>query len=206
MTSKAERKRRKKAAQITMPGGETIPQRIAGPGRPRKCPEDARRAALEARCRVSGIPVTPDTLKAAVAPSFGDDVGLCIHASAKGDQAAAMWATFCRIGAARRLYRMRYLGQTGDPQNAAIAMQSDAMMVDPDLRVDMRSPEERDAAAKRAEAYWRERLDMIRIPQHRMALRSAADGFGGPWWRDGKPTQAGLHVVEGLRVVVEGGA
>lgn len=53
MTSKAERARRKKAARISMPGGEVIDQRIEGPGRPRVVAEDPRKTALEARCRQS---------------------------------------------------------------------------------------------------------------------------------------------------------
>lgn len=53
MTSKAERKRRKKAATISLPGGESVPQRIEGAGRPRKMAEDPRKTALQARCRRS---------------------------------------------------------------------------------------------------------------------------------------------------------
>lgn len=216
MASKAERKRRKRL--VTLPGGEAVPQR-AGQGRrvDLERAEDARRAPLEARLRVAGIPATPEALKAAVAPVFSDPVGLCIQfmtkaeakdsddgdAEAKArDEARGLWETFARIAAARRLYLMRNIGQTGDPQNSAIAMIPEPMQADPGLTVDLRSPEERDAAAKRAEEYWRGKLDAIQVPQWRMALRSAADGFGGPWWRDGKPTLAGQHVVAGLRVVV----
>lgn len=201
MTSKAERKRRK--AKINLAGGETAKQRPAGRDRRHiNQAEDARKPALEARCRVAGIPITPDAIKEAVAPVFGDDVGLCIRAIAK-DDAAKLWDAFCRLTAARRLWRMRHLGMTGDPQNSAIAMIPEAMETDTSLRVDLRTAEERDQAADRAEAYWRGQLDKIAIPQWRSALRSAADGFAGPYWRDGKPTQAGQWVVEGLKVVAE---
>lgn len=203
MASKAERKRRKNRtrAKTTLPGGEVIVN-AANDGRKPK--ENPMNVALEARLRVAGIPVTPEALKAAVEPSYGDEVGLCINALATGDMARAMWDTFCRLQAARRLYRMRHIGQTGDPQNSAIAMVPDAMQADPGLTIDIRTPEERDEAAKRAEAYWRGKLDKIPVPQLRMALRSAADGFNGPWWRDGKPTRAGRWAVDGLRWVVNG--
>lgn len=204
MTSKAERKRRKKAAQITMPGGETIPQRIGGPGRPRKCPEDARRAALEARCRVSGIPVTPDTLKAAVAPSFGDDVGLCIHALAKGDEATRLWDTFCHLAASYRNYMALYVGQTGNPQCAAIAMIPDPMETDPGLRVDLRSHDEKVAAAKASWAAWERKIAALPFPQLRMAINGVLRGFlgDGTLWRDGQPTDTGRTVVAALRGMV----
>ena len=52
MSSKAERKRRKIAARISLSGGETVPQRIDGPGRPRNMAEDARKSALETRQRL----------------------------------------------------------------------------------------------------------------------------------------------------------
>ncbi len=135
-------------------------------------------------------------------PLRGSDIGQCILSLDAGKALSAeMWKVWCKMGAARRLYRMRYLGKTGDPQNAAIAMQSDAMQVDPDLRVDMRSPEERDEACKRAEAYWTAQMDRIAVPQWRMALRSAVDGFNGPWWVDGRATQGGKWAAEGLRVI-----
>lgn len=194
--------KRARARRVSLANGETAPVTVDKRGRPVKGAEDARKPALEARCRVAGIPITQDTLKAAVAPVFGDAVGLCIRAVAP-DQAEALWDAFCRMTAARRLWRMRILGQTGDPQNSAITMIPEPMQADTGLTVDLRTAEERDQAAARAEAYWRRQLDRIAIPQHRMALRSAAAGFGGPYWRDGKPTQAGRWVVEGLKVVSE---
>lgn len=199
MQTKSQKRARQR--RISLAGGQAV-DAVAKQGRRRDLDraEDARRGPLEARCRVAGIPITPDTLRAAVAPVFGDDVGLCIQALAP-DQIAPLWDAFCRLVAARRLWRMRHLGLTGDPQNSAIAMIPEPMQTDPSLHVDLRTAEERDAAAETAEAYWRGQLDRITIPQHRMELRSAADGFGGPWWRDGKPTQAGRWVVEGLRVV-----
>lgn len=182
-----------------MAGGKQVDQLPSGKDRRHtNQAEDARKPALEARCRFAGITATPDSIKAAVSPVFGDDIGLCIHAESKPDEVPKLWDAFCRMTAARRLWRMRHLGITGDPQNSAIAMIPEPMQADPSLHVDIRTTEERDQAASRAEAYWRGQLDIIAIPQWRSALRSAADGFGGPWWRDGRPTQAGKWVVAGL--------
>lgn len=202
MKTKSQQRARKR--RVSLAGGGSVAQLPSGRDRRHtNQPEDARRSALEARVRVAGIPATPDSLKAAAAPSFGDDVGLCIWAEAKPDEVGKLWGAFCRLTAARRLWRMRHLGLTGEPQNSAMPMIPNPMQADFSLRVDTRTAEERDQAADRAEAYWRGQLDRITIPQWRGALRSAADGFGGPWWRDGKPTQAGKWVVEGLRVVCE---
>lgn len=75
MTSIAERRRRKRAAKITLPGGESIPQRIEGAGRPRNNPEDARKTALQARCRVFGARDAKDGKSASGDPLWGCSVG-----------------------------------------------------------------------------------------------------------------------------------
>lgn len=201
MASKAERKRRKKAAQITMPGGATVPQRIEGAGRPRKTAEDARRTALQARLRVAGIPDTPETLKAAVAPAYGHDAGLCINAIAKGDEAARLWDAFCHISASYRNYMALYVGNTGTPQCAAIAMIPEPMETDPGLRVDLRSHDEKVRAAKASWAAWEKRIAALPVPVLRWAINGTLRGFmgDGTLWRDGKPTDTGKAVVAALR-------
>ena len=78
MTSRAERKRRKKAASISLPGGETVPQRIDGPGRPRNMAEDARKTALQARCRVFAGNDGPKDEGASGDPLWGCSVGRLI--------------------------------------------------------------------------------------------------------------------------------
>jgi hypothetical protein len=64
MTSKAERKRRKHQARasITLPGGTTVPQvQTNDPKRER--PEDARKTALQARCRTSAALMSAQAVK-----------------------------------------------------------------------------------------------------------------------------------------------
>lgn len=78
MTSIAEKRRRKKAAKITMPGGAEIPQRIEGPGRPRKLAEDARQTALQARMRVYAGKDGPKDERASGEPLWGCSVGRLI--------------------------------------------------------------------------------------------------------------------------------
>ena len=204
MTSKAERRRKKR---ITLPGGQQIDQKPSGRDRTdvgqRKQAEDARRGPLEARCRVAGISITPDALKAAVAPDFGHDVGLCIRAIIKGDEAAKAWDTFSHISASYRNYMVYFVGTTGNPQSAAIAMIPEPMETDPSLRVDLRSHEEKVRAAKAAWAAWEKRIAALPFPQMKWAINGTLRGFmgEGTLWRDAKPTDTGRTVVAALRAM-----
>lgn len=204
MTSKAQRKRRKKAATISMPGGESVPQPIEGAGRPRKMAEEPRKTALETRLRIRGIPDSPDNRKRAVAPAFGHDVGLCIDAILMGEDAARAWDTFTHISASYRNYMTLFIGQTGNPQGAAIAMIPDPMETDPSLRIDIRTHDEKVRAAKASWAAWEARLAALPFPQFRWAIEGTLRGFMGEGrlWLDAKPTSTGLTVVAALRAIV----
>jgi hypothetical protein len=204
MTSKAA-KRRAKKARITLPGGDEIPQRAKqGRRTDLERAEDARRKPLEARLRIAGIPATPDTLRAAVAPAFGHDVGLCINATVKGDEAAKAWDAFMHLSASYRNYMAFYVGQTGSPQCAAIAMIPEPMETDPSLRVDLRSHDEKVRAAKASWAAWEKRIADLPFPQMRWAINGTLRGFMGEGilWRDAKPTDTGRTVVAALRAMV----
>ena len=204
MTSVAEKRRRKKAAKITLPGGAEIPQRATGRDRRHtNQPEDARKGPLEARLRVAGICPTAEAIKAAVAPAFGHDVGLCINAITKGDEATKAWDTFTHLCASYRNYQMLYVGQTGNPQCAAIAMIPEPMETDPSLRVDLRTHDEKVRAAKASWAAWEVRIKALPFPQFRMAIGGVLRGFlgDGTLWRDGKPTDTGRTVVAAIRAM-----
>lgn len=207
MTSQAERRRRKRA-RITLAGGLQIDQKPSGRDRvdvgQRKQAEDARKGPLEARLRVAGIPPTPDSLKAAVAPDFGHDVGLCIRATVKGDEATKAWDAFCHLSASYRNYMAYYVGTTGNPQCAAIAMIPEPMETDPSLRVDLRSHDEKVRAAKASWQAWEKRIAALPFPQMKWAINGTLRGFlgDGTLWRDAKPTDTGRTVVAALRAMV----
>lgn len=191
--TKAQRRRRPKHAGMTMPMGEVAAPRTTQGSR--KPPEDAARAALEARCRAFGVSPTPDAMKALSAPPMGCDVGRCIVAIIGADW-RPLWDTWQALSAARANYAMRILGTTANPQGSAIAMQSDALQADPGLTVDLRTADERDAAAIRADAYWTDLLTRLPTPMHRWCLRQ---GLGeGELWRAGEPTGKGRLAVASL--------
>ena len=208
MSSKAakRRARRRKAAVISLPGQEPVQQRPAGRDRTHtnQPSEDPRKQALDARCRYAGVTANRDGRRAVSDPLCGHDVGLCIRNIIKGrDAQARLWDCWQAMTAVRRLWRMRYLGVTGDPQGSAIAMLPDVLQTDQGLTVDLRTPADRDRAAKRAEAYWYGRVESIPSLTDRMALRSAIDGFGPALWRDQSPTRFGAQVVRALQSLVD---
>lgn len=204
MASKAERRARKRAARrITLAGGAQIDQRPTGRDRTHtNQPEDARRTALEARCRIAGQSATKDALLASTAPLRGCAVGLCIEAlHQEPETQASLWDTWQAMSIARRAWRLRNLGQSGDPQAAAIAMLPDAMQADPSLRIDMRTAAERDLDAKRAADEWEAAINRLPVPQLKAALRYALDGFPVEFWRDAAPTGNGRNVVRALELI-----
>ena len=79
MTSKAQRKRRKNRAKasITVPGGEAVPQTQPKDSR-RGRAEDARKTALQARCRVFASADSPKDESAFSDPRWGCSVGRLI--------------------------------------------------------------------------------------------------------------------------------
>lgn len=204
MMTMGERLRRKKnraAAEIsaTKPG-----KRQGKDRRGTNKPEDARKNALEARCKQSGRSVTPEQLTASASPLRGSAVGLCIEALADAADHARLWQTWCDVVNALEAWRMRNTGQTGHPKCATIAMMPDDMQTDQSATVDLRTPAERDAAAKRRADDW-ERIIRTLPPQLSGALRGARYGFlsDAAIWRDGEPTEQGRRVVMALRKVME---
>lgn len=194
MASKAERKRRTRNRKISLPGGETSHHPISA-GRPVQ--EDALAVAREARARVYAVPI-----KAALDPMRGSQAGCCI---AEQPDRVEMWQVWQSICTARRNSRLRN-GISDGPKCATIAMIPDQMQTDESLRVDMRTSEERDTAAKRAWDGWQGRINALPAPMRwpiRNALDGGINGQGGELWADGKPTSRGVAFVVSLRVLTK---
>lgn len=195
MTSKAERKRRRKAAKISLPGGKAVGQRM-GQGRRADVQEGPPpiMAARARRCRIDAASVLHES-----------DMGRCILALSSGQERDDLCETWAAISAAHRNYRMRIIGCTGDPKGAASPMIHDRMETDQSLRVDLRTSDERDEAARRAWDAWSGMMAAFPAPQYRWALRGALDGFMGEasLWRDGAPTACGTVAVSALKLLTE---
>lgn len=196
MTSKSQRRARKRA--ITLAGGQSVPQRATGRDRTHtnQPQEDARLTALHARQKHTGVK-GDDALN----PALSTDLGKCIIHLTHGDERAQLLDAWGAISAAHRNYRLLYIGQTGDPQGAAIGYVADKLETDPSLRVDMRTHDERVESAKAAWAAWQAKIDALPWPQMKWALRGALNGFMGEasLWRDREPSAQGRIAVDALR-------
>lgn len=242
MTSKAQRRSRKRSRTISLAGGETVPQRATGRDRTHtnQPQEDARLVALESRMRkvktlterevaalskkladarniedIGARARAIDDLKKHVQnlrtsrvsdACMGTDMGLCINKLTGGDTRAQIIDAWGAISASRRNYRLRYIGQSGEPKGATIAMVPDATETDPSLRVDIRSPDERADQAKASWAAWEAKINALPLPQLKWAIRGALDGFMGEasLWRNQAPTPLGTVAVEALRRMADG--
>ena len=143
-----------------------------------------------------------DSLDAARA-LLGTDMGLCINSLASADELPALTEAWAAVSASFRNYRLLVIGQTGDPQGAAIGMLPEPVQTDPSLRVDIRTPEEKVAAAKASRKAWGDRIRALPRIDMRWALLGALNGFMGEdmLWRDKAPTKAGALAFEGLRKI-----
>lgn len=192
--SKGAKKRARKLRAITLPGGGTATPR-KGQGH-RTDLHDGPPPIHAARARLCALD--------AGNVLHESDMGRCILALSSGQERADLSDAWAALSAARRNYRLRYIGQSGSPQGAAIGMVPDPMQTDPSLRVDLRTPDERDQAAKRAWAEWQGRIAALPTPHHIWALRGALDGFMGEGrlW-DGNPTRYGAAAVSALKLLTE---
>ena len=196
MTSMAAKRRAKRARRISLAGGQTAEAKPMGRDRWHTQAPDGPPPILAARA--ARCAVDPSD------PLHADDMGRCILALAGPDK-ARITDTWFGLRAAHRNYRARIIGRTGDPQGAASPMLHDPVGVDPSYRVDLRTAEERDIAARNSWAAWNARLTSLPSPQHKWVLRGALDGFVGDdrLWHDCSPTALGRLAVDALRRLVE---
>lgn len=198
-------KRKRKPRQISLPGADPVPQSATGRDRTgTNKPQDALETALQARARVLGVRYSVDERRALSDALCGSEMGLCIrHINPDTETRALLWDAWQAISAARRNYRERIIGMSGSPQGAAIAMVPDAMQTDQSHTVDVRTADERDDAAIRAEAYWREMIAALPRRRLRSAIRVALDEIEGALWRDCAPTARGANAVAALVVIAD---
>jgi hypothetical protein len=197
------KRRARKRREITLPGGEvaTAPARQGM----REPAADPAKTALEARKRVFMIDTCPKDDRAILAPLWATQAMCCISALAKPQAMREIRETWDAISAAHLNWQQRNTGITANPQAANIAMIPDRMETDQSLRVDLRSPEERDAAAIRAWDFWWVKIKALPTPQHFGAIRDALygpiDSIAAPFWKDGQPTNRGRAFVGALVIL-----
>jgi hypothetical protein len=190
--TKAQRRRRR---EITLACGDTAPQRATQGRRNDLHSEPADKLALTVRARLTGCTVEEarDTIAAS-------DMGRCIRAMiASRQERHDLFTRFQNIEAAWRNYAARCLSLTPSPQGATITMLPDNMQTDQNCRVDIRSPDERDEAARRVWFAYLEAMMTLAADQ-RHALRGHLQDYAAPVWDADslQPTRTGALAVKAL--------
>ena len=198
MTSKAQRRaNRRRVAAVSLPGKIAEQPQRQPDGRIK--PEDARKTALQARCRVWGIPDTPEGLKAASDEMLGCAVGRMIRTEPDGKR-PALWSAAQHA----RQTQLAYDRAIGSPNRHAqvarilspvTAFEASASSPAPDYRTD----DERYRQAKSAQLQvegWIGHTDAQAISAFKQAVINDPDGRIRDW--DG--VRACLQcIAEGLK-------
>ena len=200
MASKAERKRRKNRAKaiITLPGGEAVPQTQPKDSR-RGRAEDARKTALQARCRVFASADSPKDESAFSDPRWGCSVGRLILTEPE-HRRADLWNATQHARATQLAYDRAIGAPNRHAQCLRILAPVDAMQADAASPApDDRSVEERVRDATRAQMQvegWIGHTDSRAVSAFRQAVINDPDGPVRDW----PGVLACLQcIVEGLR-------
>ena len=185
MTSKAQRKRRKKAAQITMPGGESIPQHVGrGNGGGPRIAEAANKSALKTRQRLFAGQDGPKDERAFLDPLWGCSVGRQILTLPEA-QRAVLWTATQHARKTQAAYDRAIGAPSRHAQCLSIlapveAMQADASSPAPDNR----SLDERVRDATRAQMQvegWIGHTDSRAVSAFRQSVINDPDGPVRDW-------------------------
>jgi hypothetical protein len=189
--------RRRRANIISLPGGGTVASRAIGRERHHtQQPEPpADLVALTARAKFTGC-----TVEEARDILASEDMGRCIRAVYRTTQTRRdLLDVWMALLAAHWNFYGRCLSMKPSAQSSALPMLPEPMQTDPSLRVDIRTGDERDEAARRVWYAWLERFSKL-SKDHRQNLRGHLQGYGDQIWNaDTKqPTSAGVMAVGAL--------
>jgi hypothetical protein len=196
MTKARTKGSRRRKRQVTLAGGNVVPQPATQGRRTDMVQEPpADRVALAARARLTGC--TAEDARDILA---SEDMGRCIralHDNAEPRRALlTVWQGLC---AAWANYCARCLSINPSAQAANLPMLPDPMQTDQGYRIDTRTGDERDEAARRV---WFDALErLMTLPaDQRAALRGHLQGFAAPLWDADRlrPTRTGVLAVEAL--------
>lgn len=202
---KLAEKRRRALASAGLPELAPIKRRDAQArknGRFIKIEEDPTITALNARCARLGIPADEKGRSIAKGQHLCCDLGYVLEYCCKPDERARLWDVFHRWTRAEVTYRVRYIGQGGQPASAALMMVHDSIETDPSLIVDVRDDEQRDRDAVNGWMRWQGYLGHLDVPYREM-LTFARVGYGPVLWWEGQPTPKGMIALRGLRLLAD---
>lgn len=173
MTSKAARRKAKKAAnkQSARDMKSQWREEVVTHNRPMPTREEVREVVRDARARHLAMQAS-DIMDA---PMLGEQAGraICIGATDEAE-AERLWETFKIMDAAAETYARRILGRSRFPAVAKMEYLPERFETRADDRIDIRTPEEKDASAKKEWLRWCDLSANLQPPLHaalHMSLR-----------------------------------
>ena len=173
MSSKAARRKAKKAAgkQSARDMQSQWRSEVATHNRPMPTREEVREVVREARAR--HLSMQPSDIMDA--PMLGEQAGraICIGATDEAE-AERLWETFKIMDAAAETYARRILGRSRFPAVAKMEYLPERFETRADDRIGIRTPEEKDARAKKEWLRWCDLSSNLQPPLHaalHMSLR-----------------------------------
>jgi len=163
--------------------------------------DDLSDAALNSRCLRFGIAPGEAARKAMRGTEAGSPIGMVmLRMCASADEVARLWAVWQGFCAAEQSYRLRYLGQSGNPKGASIVMVPDHVEADKHHTIDARTNDQKDRDAVDNWMRWRGYLGHLdRMMQG--ALHCAERGERPDLWEDRAPTEAGIFALTAVRAL-----
>lgn len=202
MTSIAEKRRRKRRAKITLPGGAEIPQPAAQGRRTDLEARSAPETAITARLRIVGMSDTPENRKAARDPLLGCAVGRRIKSDAPATRQADLWQAVQHMRRVWTAYDRAIGAPNRHAQCLRILAPSETMTTEGFI-FDDREPAERDRAAISAWMTLQGWLDHVDRPARSAAIAAVVDDQAITNWPG---ILAALECInegiKGLRVMV----
>jgi hypothetical protein len=174
MTSVAEKRRRKKAAKITLPGGAEIPQRATQGRRTDLEARPAPETAITARLRISGMSDTPENRKAASDALMGCSVGRRLFAEIQHPKRADLWQAVQHMRRVWAAYDRAIGAPNRHAQCLRILAPSETMTTDGFI-FDDRAPADRDRAAVSAWMTLQGWLDYVDRPARSATIAAVVD-------------------------------
>lgn len=177
-------------------------------GRFARADPEISNVALDARCRAFGIAPSPSAREAMRGPEAGSPIGMVLMRLCRdGAEVSRLWTVWQGWCSAERVYRSRYIGQTGDPKGASLPVLPEPLQTDQNHTVDTRTGDERDRDAVNGWMRWQGYLG--HLSGARQGLLHGARNGSWTLWDNCCPTRDGFALLAALRHladVVEGKA
>lgn len=190
--SKAQRRKRKKGYRMMFEA------QAQGEVTSRETREDPTATVMQARARRLGKKPSRDLLD----DMLGDPCGEAIHLGVKpAVEARRVWDVFKRMDAADDAFCRRILGKRRFPAVSKMEFMPERLETGPNEPLDVRTEDEKIAAARDAHRNWSGLFDKL-YPWQRMAIESAARGRE-VLQRHGSLTSAGRSFVAAMARLTE---